>query len=221
VRALVARVAKLEADLAMKSAGLLTVRENVARNTLETSGLIRASNAAPAAAATMSLSTATPNTFGFAVGRKQLKRKASVELVPAPKRPAGKPDKASFQHWVLVGPVLTDAKTGEPGLFRKLLETALGAQVAQTVPSAYVERLRSDPKMFNVGFSTNNANLFVGQWAGARSGMEEGLQTISVHHAVVAGSSGAKDNSTYWLGNQVGLGVDCAWTQYVLEMMYQ
>ncbi|KAJ6600073.1 hypothetical protein B0H10DRAFT_2083901, partial [Mycena sp. CBHHK59/15] len=137
VQALTVRVAKLEADLAAKTTELLTVRENVARNSLETSALIRASNAPPAAAAAVTLSTAPANSFEFAIGKRQVKRKASVELVSAPKRAAAKYDKALFHHWVHVGPVNGDTKVAAPGVFKKLIETVFGVQAAEKFPSRF------------------------------------------------------------------------------------
>ncbi|KAJ6576814.1 hypothetical protein B0H10DRAFT_932777 [Mycena sp. CBHHK59/15] len=95
VHALTTRVTKLEADIAAKTAELLVVRENVARTTLNTASILtRTSNASPA-----TVSTPSANAFEFAVIKIQVKRKASVELVSAPKRTAGKPEKGSFSHW--------------------------------------------------------------------------------------------------------------------------
>ncbi|KAJ6570014.1 hypothetical protein B0H10DRAFT_2108851 [Mycena sp. CBHHK59/15] len=202
VQALTVRVAKLEADLAAKTTELLTVRENVARNSLETSALIRASNAPPAAAAAVTLSTAPANSFEFAIGKRQVKRKASVELVSAPKRAAAKYDKALFHHWVHVGPVNGDTKVAAPGVFKKLIETVFGVQAAEKFPSTFIERSAADPKTINIGFSTaNNANIFVGQWAGATNMMDARLRAISVRHTAIAGSSGANDTFGYLLGN--------------------
>ncbi|KAJ6626495.1 hypothetical protein B0H10DRAFT_1998623 [Mycena sp. CBHHK59/15] len=202
VQALTVRVAKLEADLAAKTTELLTVRENVAHNSLETSALIRASNAPPAAAAAVTLSTAPANSFEFAIDKRQVKRKASVELVSAPKRAAAKHDKALFHHWVHVGPVNGDTKVAAPGVFKKLIETVFGVRAAEKFPSTFIERSAADPKTMNIGFSTaNNANIFVGQWAGATNMMDARLRAISVRHTAIAGSSGANDTFGYLLGN--------------------
>ncbi|KAJ7939355.1 hypothetical protein B0H13DRAFT_2300626 [Mycena leptocephala] len=163
VSALAARVMQLEAEIAVKTAELLAVRENVARTTLDTASLLtRTAKAAPAA--TVAAMTPSANAFEFAVGKKQVKRKASVELGSAPKRHAGRPDKGSFHHWVHVGPVVIDTRLAAPVFFKKLLESALGVPAAANFPSVYVERLKADPTVINVGFSSaNSANMFIGQ----------------------------------------------------------
>ncbi|KAJ7017783.1 hypothetical protein C8F04DRAFT_1331484 [Mycena alexandri] len=120
----------------------------------------------------------------FAVGGK--KRKG--DELSAESNKGGRPNKASYHHWVLLGPVNTDTKaTGPaPNFFRKVLDGAgLGKLV---LPSHYIERLQSDPAFLSVGFTgANEANMFIGAWSGAI--IDPALRAITARLATTAGAS--------------------------------
>ncbi|KAJ6477989.1 hypothetical protein DFH09DRAFT_1342055 [Mycena vulgaris] len=202
-----ARVARMERKQEDGERESLVIRENVARAQTDFSTfMLRSTPAftstpAPApAVAPADANLAATNPFQFAVGaKKQHKRKASVELVSGPaKRIGGKPDKAAFQHRVDVGPVNADTKNLAPAFFKKLVEAAAPAY---HLPATWIERSQN-PAYLPVSFaSANDANAFVGGWAGASATMPAGLRGISVTHAAVAGSSTAPNTISFLTGN--------------------
>ncbi|KAK7054061.1 hypothetical protein R3P38DRAFT_3171559 [Favolaschia claudopus] len=202
----IATIAKVEGRQSKLEQDLLAVRENVARTQLELGALTMGSKAptaslyapAPAvvAAPVMAPSVPQPTTaapVAFTVGGKKLKRKPSVELVAGPtKRANNRPDKSGYQYWVRVSPVNPDTKVPAPGLFKKLVDAA--AIAGYTLPPVYIERATGEPSTLNIGFTVaNDANTFVGAWAGGINQMPLGLRVISAQHMRVAGSSSASD----------------------------
>ncbi|KAJ7073486.1 hypothetical protein B0H15DRAFT_868817 [Mycena belliarum] len=158
-----------------------------------------APQAAAAAAAPAPAAAATPPANAYPISFGRNKRKAAEELVPgAAKRSAGRPDKAAFQHCVLVSPVNPDPKNAAPALFKKLL---LSAAPFYTLPLVYIERDR-DPASIAVRFATaNDANGFVGAWHGAKASMPLPLRAITATHMPEAGSSSADNTLAFLTGN--------------------
>ncbi|KAJ7632094.1 hypothetical protein B0H17DRAFT_513587 [Mycena rosella] len=206
-----ARMVKMEKKQEEVERSSLTVRENVARTQTDLSTFIlRSAPSSTVAVAPAApppppppLDVVRPARFDFAVGGKkqQHKRKASVEIITCPaKRASARPDKSSFHHWVNVGPVSSDRRIAAPEFFRALVVT--GAPDYH-LPATYIERVATDPSILAVGFSSaNEANGFVGAWAGAKAGddapMPFDMRTIMVTHASVAGSS---HTPNYFTGN--------------------
>ncbi|KAJ7445023.1 hypothetical protein B0H11DRAFT_2088240 [Mycena galericulata] len=195
------RLARVEKKLEDSERESLTIRENVARAQTDLSThIMRTSTTGPSVAAVAQPLPPTTNRFEFAVGSgKKHKRKASIELVPGPpKRANAKPEKVAFHHWVNIGPVNDDTRNPAPAFFKKLVEAATPGH---HLPATYIERVAQDPAYLTVSFlNANDANVFVGGWAGAKSSMAAGLRVINATHAAVAGSS-SSNSISFLTGN--------------------
>ncbi|KAJ7436375.1 hypothetical protein B0H11DRAFT_2286602 [Mycena galericulata] len=195
------RLARVEKKLEDGERESLTIRENVARAQTDLSThIMRTSATGPSVAAVAQPLPPTTNRFEFGVGSgKKHKRKASIELVPGPpKRANAKPEKVAFHHWVNIGPVNDDTRNPAPAFFKKLVEAGTPGY---HLPATYIERVAQDPAYLTVGFlNANDANVFVGGWAGAKSSMAAGLRVINATHAAVAGSS-SSNSISFLTGN--------------------